>query len=259
MKNKRIIAIIQARMASNRLPGKVMQSICGKPMLAWVVYRVRKSSHVSRVVVATTISDDDNPIVSYCKENKISFFRGSEFDVLNRYYQTARHYRADIIVRITADCPLIDATIIDKCIELLVNNLYDFVSNRLPPPFKRTYPIGLDVEVVTMSALERAWIEAKEPYQREHVMPYLYEKDRGFKIHLINNEIDYGEYRWTVDTQKDLDFVNAITKKADCKMDFYWEKVLDIINKNPELKRINQDEKHKSFIDIDDRIQKRKK
>ena len=245
-------------MASNRLPGKVLKEICGKPMLAWVHYRVKKATNVKKVVVATTSSPKDDLIQTFCEKNAIDYFRGSEFDVLERFYQAAKNTQAGIIVRITADCPLIDPNLIDQCVSRLIDNGLDFVANRLPPPFIRTFPIGLDVEVVTFNALERAWDESQETYQREHVMPFFYEEDRGFHIEIIDNAINYGQLRWTVDTDSDLEFVNAVVKLLHCQMDFSWLDVLSIVKKYPELEKMNLQEHHKSFKDVDDRLHSNK-
>src|SRR5512141_2099228 len=191
MKNSRspkIAAIIQARMASSRLPGKVLLDIAGQPMLARVQARTLRASTVEEVLVATTADPSDDPVARYCEAHGIGYTRGSEFDVLDRYYQAARQLRAGIVVRITADCPVIDPQLIDEAVSTLLGGgganevgaapEFDFVANRLPPPFHRTFPIGLDVEVCTFAALERAWQEATEPFQREHVMPFIYEGTR---------------------------------------------------------------------------------
>ncbi|MDO9122321.1 MAG: glycosyltransferase family protein, partial [Anaerolineaceae bacterium] len=170
-----IVAIIQARMSSTRLPGKVLLDLGGRSVLSRMVERVRQSKLITRVVVATTIDPSDEPIIQMCQHEKIDFFRGSLPDVLDRYYQAATKYQAEIVVRLTGDCPLIDPQLIDQTIQALIDQQADFSCNRLPPPFNRTYPIGLDVEVCTMAALTFAWHVADEKHDREHVLPYLYE------------------------------------------------------------------------------------
>lgn len=183
-----IAAIIQARMSSSRLPGKVMQDLAGKPMLLRVVERARKASLVDSVWVATTSDPSDDPIQELCAAQRIPFLRGSMHDVLDRYYQTAREAGAQAIVRITADCPLLDPQLVDATIQAFLDGR-DFAANRLPPPWTRSFPIGLDTEVCSFRALERAWKEAEQPYQREHVMPYLYE---GVKFERISRPLVVG-------------------------------------------------------------------
>lgn len=239
MKAERIIVIIQARMSSTRLPGKVLKDIAGRPMLAWVVERARKAKTATDVVVATTTEPSDDPIASFCMLMGYACTRGSLNDVLDRYYQTARQYRADIIVRLTADCPLIDPAEIDHVVQEFQRGGVDFAANRLPPPFGRTYPVGLDTEVCSFEALERAWDEAKEPYQREHVMPYLYEIPGRFKVLRVDHDPDYGELRWTVDTQQDLQLVRAIFERMGEREDFGWLDVLELFQREPELARLN--------------------
>jgi spore coat polysaccharide biosynthesis protein SpsF len=256
---KKIIAIIQARMGSSRLPGKVMMEICKEPMLAWVVKRTRNAKMIKEIVVATTREPSDNEIEKFCQSHHITCYRGSSTDVLDRYYQTAKLYQADVIVRITADCPLIDPELIDNTIATFLGSLADFTANRLPPPFQRTYPIGLDVEVVSMAALERAWKESTALYEREHVMPYIYERKDQFRILTIENEDDYGTYRWTVDTREDLDFIHAVVKEFGCRMDFSWKDVIELLKRNPELMQINAQVRHKSFTDVDLRVKTKKK
>jgi spore coat polysaccharide biosynthesis protein SpsF len=255
---EKIICIIQARMGSSRLPGKVLKEICGQPMLYWVVTRAQRSKMIDQVMVATTFDHADDPIVEFCNQNHFKCFRGDEFDVLDRYYQAAKSSNADIIVRLTADCPLIDARLIDLTIEKLWDSESDFSANRLPPPYKRTYPIGLDVEVVTMPALENAWKHAKEKYEREHVLPYIYNPANGFKIMIFDHEEDLGWMRWTVDTPADLEFIRQVMDHLDCAIDFGWLDVLKVVNNHPELLEINADIVHKTYRDFDSRSEGKK-
>ena len=210
----RVVAIIQGRMGSSRLPGKILADIAGQPMLQRVFTRAARAHSLTQTLFATTTDPSDDPVAEYCQANGISFTRGSLYDVLDRYYQAAREARADVVVRITADCPVIDPALIDDVTRLLLSGQFDFACNRLPPPWHRTYPIGLDVEACTFGVLERAWKEAKEPQDREHAMPYFYEgvelrpesrtlesgmSPRGFKVALLHHTTDFGTYRWTVD------------------------------------------------------------
>jgi spore coat polysaccharide biosynthesis protein SpsF len=247
---RRVIAIVQARMGSTRLPGKVLLNIEGEPMLAWVVERVSLAMTVDDVVVATTTDPEDDAIVEFCGRRSYALYRGAATDVLDRYWEAAKAHDAEIIVRITADCPLIDPGLIDKTVDALLTKvpMADFSANRLP--WERTYPIGLDVEVCTFEALQTAWNEAVEPHQREHVMPYLYEHPERFHILHVKAERDFGDLRWTVDTPDDLRFVREIAKRLPNYIDFSWSDVLRIVNENPELVEINQQVQHKTYKDV---------
>lgn len=264
----RVVTIIQARMGSSRLPGKVLMDIAGQPMLARVYIRCSRSRVVDQTLVATTTETADDPIAEYCDFSGIPFTRGSQFDVLDRYYQAALQAKADVVVRITADCPVIDPVLIDDVVEAVKGEQFDFACNRLPPPWGRTYPIGLDTEVVSFQNLERAWREAKEPQEREHVMPFFYEgtkltsarrqletgvSPRGFKIALLHHTTDFGEYRWTVDTPEDLEFIRQVFSRFDSRDDFSWKEILDLVHNEPELMQINAGVIHKTLKDIDRR------
>lgn len=275
----RIVAIIQGRMSSSRLPGKILADIAGQPMLARVFARTSRSATVTETVFATTTDSTDDPVAEYCDFSGIPFTRGSLFDVLDRYYQAALQSKADIVVRVTADCPVIDPALIDDVVKKVISDQssadseqFDFACNRLPPPWNRTYPIGLDTEVCTFAALERAWKEAKEPQHREHVMPYFYEgvklitdnrslqtgiSPRGFRIALLNHTTDFGDYRWTVDTPEDLKFMREIYSRFDDRDDFTWKEVLDLVHNEPKLMEINAGVQHKTLKDIDKRALKR--
>lgn len=266
-------AIIQARMSSSRLPGKVLLKIAGQPMLVHVVERARSARSVEQVVVATTTDPSDDPIQQLCAQRGYACYRGSLPDVLDRYTQAARQFEAHTIVRLTADCPLIDPAVLDLTVEALAEN--DFAANRLPPPWTRSLPIGLDVEVVTREALERAWHEAQERYQREHVLPYLYEgtvfeqaannvgtagfytctgtSPRGFKIVQLHHQPDYGALRWTVDTPEDLELVRQVFAHLPDPLNFTWLDVLAVFERHPELAEINAQVVHKTAFDTDKR------
>lgn len=267
----RVVAIIQGRMSSTRLPGKILAEIAGRPMLQHVYERACRAKSLSHVLFATSTDPSDNPAAEFCARHAIPFVRGSLHDVLDRYYQAARMADADVIVRITADCPLIDPQLIDDAVTALQTGGYDFVCNRLPPPWHRTYPIGLDVEVCTFAALERAWKEADQPYQREHVMPYLYEgsllaahspsleaglSPRGFRVALLHAPADYGHYRWTVDTAEDLEFVRRVFSSFPGRNDFSWQEVLEMVQAHPEWMMINAHVRHKMLYDVDTRTDK---
>ena len=275
MKQK-VVAIIQGRMSSSRLPGKILADIAGQPMLTRVYTRTSRAKTLDEVIFATTTDESDDPVAEYCDFSGIPFTRGSLFDVLDRYYQTALQANADVVVRITADCPVIDPELIDNVVNTLLGESgigsgkseYDFVCNRLPPPWTRTYPIGLDVEACTFKVLKKAWKEAKEPQHREHAMPYFYEgvelltvnrqlqtgtSPRGFNIALLHHTADFGDYRWTVDTPEDLEFMRQVYSRFDGRDDFTWKEVLDLVHDEPELMKINAGVQHKTLKDIDER------
>ncbi len=256
MTDKKIIAIIQARMGSSRLPGKVLRDIHGKPMLQWVVERTRKAAVLTETVVATTVDPGDDMLEQVCAELHIACLRGSIFDVLDRYYQAARQCEADVIVRITADCPLIDPGLIDLVVQRFLKEKVDFAANRLPPPYQRTYPIGLDVEVVSFAALERTWKEAKEKNEREHVLPYLYDEPGRFRILVVDNDKNMGAYRWTVDTYSDLRFIQEVVALLPDKENFTWLDVLKVVEEHPQLSEINAGVTHKTVFDVDERAEK---
>lgn len=250
-----IIAIIQARMASSRLPGKVLSDIAGMPMLVRVYERANRSNLLNGIVVATTKDKSDDPIANLCTERGYPCFRGNQFDVLDRYYQAAIHYKADVIVRLTADCPLIDAEEIDHVIWEFLEGNVDFATNRLPPPWKRSYPIGLDTEVCSFNALKRAWQEAKEPYEREHVMPYLYNAPGRFRILALSHTPDYGNLRWTVDTPEDLELIRVVYQYFRSRENFGWKDVLALFMDHPDLVNINSNVQHKGVMDVDKRME----
>ena len=240
----RILAIIQARMGSSRLPGKVLADIQGQPMLWRVIERVRVTTTVNDIVVATTTELADDVIASFCGEHGVNFFRGSGSDVLDRYYRTACRYEAQAIVRITSDCPLIDPEIIDQTVRAYSAAQPDYASNTVA----RTYPRGLDTEVLTFTALESAWSEARESYQRAHVTPYLYENPSRFRIVSVTGDKDYSSHRWTVDTEQDLEFVRAIYSRGQGK-EFRLRDVLRMIEHEPHLSEINRSVVQKSLLE----------
>ena len=233
----KVVAIIQARMGANRLPGKVLAEIAGRPMLWHVVNRVRIARSVDKVVVATSNRSSDDAVAEFCVQNDIEFFRGHETDVLDRFYQTARHFNADVVVRITADCPLIDPQVVDKVVSTYLEGGYDYVTNTL----RSTYPDGMDVEVFSLAALEKAWREARLPAEREHVTPYLRASGR-FRVFNVENEVDLSKrnLRWTVDEPADLEFVRAIyARLGGDKQPFGLSDILELLDKEPDLMQIN--------------------
>ena len=237
-RNLKIIAIIQARVDSTRLPGKVLEDLAGQPMLARVVNRARRAKTLDTVVVATTTQPVNNAIVRLCHVQGWPYFRGNEEDVLDRYYQAGLAFKGDVIVRITSDCPLIEPDIIDKVVNEFLSCYpeVDYVSNTLV----HTFPRGLDVEVMSFDALMKAWQEDNNPPWREHVTPYIYRHLEKFKIHNVANDTDYSHMRWTVDTIKDLTFVRKIYDHFQ-NDSFTWREVLHLLEIHPEWLEINRD------------------
>ncbi len=250
----RTVAIIQARMNSSRLPGKVLLDLEGEPMLVRVVERARRAKSVHAVTIATTTDPSDDPIEALCQARGYPVYRGSEFDVLDRFYQTARRAQAEVIVRLTADCPVIDPEVMDQVVEAFLKSGVDFACNRLPPPWPRTWPIGLDTEVCSFAGLERAWKEAKLPYEREHVMPYFYDQEGRFKVLVVDHQPDYGHLRWTVDTAEDLALLREIYRRFNGADTFGWQDVLRLVEREPELMQVNAGVRHKSGMDVDARM-----
>jgi len=229
-----IAAIIQARMDSTRLAGKVLMDIAGKPMLWHVVHRASQAKLVDKAVIATSTNKSDNLIVTFARINDIPCFRGSEDDVLDRFYQAAKAYKADVIVRITADCPLIDSDVADDVIRFYTTGDYEYVSNTNPP----TFPDGLDVEIFSFQTLERTWHEAKRQSEREHVTPYIRKRPELFQIGNVTYGEDLSSMRWTVDEPRDLEFVRAVYNCLGA-VSFSIADVLDVLKKHPELMEIN--------------------
>ena len=248
------VVIIQARMNSSRLPGKVLLDLGGQPMLVRVVERARRAQSVHAVVIATTTDPSDDPIEALCLARGYPFYRGSQFDVLDRFYQAARQFSAEIIVRLTADCPVIDPAVIDQTVQAFHQHQADFACNRLPPPWPRTWPIGLDTEVCSFAGLERAWKEAALPFEREHVMPYFYDHEGRFKVIVVDHDPDYGSLRWTVDTPEDLALLREIFRSFGGSDAFTWLDVLRLVQHEPELARLNAGVRHKTGTEVDARM-----
>jgi spore coat polysaccharide biosynthesis protein SpsF len=252
MSKPRVVAIIQARVASERLPGKVLLDLGGQLVLSWVVRRATRATSIDQVVVATSVAAEDDVIAAFCKELGYACVRGNLQDVLDRYTHAARETDADVIVRLTGDCPLIDPGMLSENLEtfLSADPPLDFAANRLPN--ERTIPIGLDAEFCTREALEIAWREAQEPHQREHVMPFFYEHPDRFRILHIKHMPDYGHLRWTLDTPEDLKLLRQIVAHFD-NDEFSWAEVLELFEKNPELALVNAAVQHRTQRDVDTR------
>lgn len=234
------IAIIQARMSSTRLPGKILKEIQDKPMLELLVERLRHCKKLDKIVIATSNNEKDAATAALAKKINCPYFVGSEDDVLDRFYQAAKKFQADVIVRITGDCPLHDPKLIDKVVNFYLENQdkYDYVSNVDPP----TFPDGLDLWVFPFETLERAWKEAKVASEREHVCPYIWKNPDKFRIGHYESGTDYSYLRWTVDDQTDFDFVKNIYDRLyqNGKI-FGMREILNLLEKDSELHKAQED------------------
>lgn len=232
---KPVVAIVQARMSSTRLPKKVMMEICGKPILWHVVNRLKQARNIDRIVVATTRDKSDDLIIKWCIENSVDFSRGSLEDVLARYHRAAVEADATTIVRITADCPLIDPEIVDRAIQGFSEGEYDhYVTDG-------AFPDGLDTEVFQFSALDKAFREAALSSEREHVTPYLWKNPSMFRLGKLKNTEDLSSMRWTVDDAKDFELIKAIIEGLKDRPVFHMKDILEFLTSNPGLLDINSD------------------
>jgi spore coat polysaccharide biosynthesis protein SpsF len=231
-----ILAIIQARMSSSRLPNKVLKIIVGKPMLQLQIERIKQAKLIDKIIVATSRQNEDDAIAQLCQQLNIDCFRGNLNDVLDRFYQAAITDQAAHIVRLTADCPLIDASVIDSVIDLHVMDKNDYTSNSLKP----TFPDGLDVEVMNQAALNSSWQQAVIPSEREHVTLYIRNHPEKYKIGELKSSIDLSNKRWTVDHQDDLYLISKIYSTLYyANPNFSTQDILTLLEQNPEWEHIN--------------------
>lgn len=241
-KQLKIVTIIQARLGSSRLPGKVLLPLAGEPLLLRMYERVCYSGNAGEIVIAITDDENDNKLLKLCEQNDIKVFRGSTFDLLDRHYQAAKKFNADAIVKIPSDCPLIDPEIIDKVILYYIGNKekYDFVSNLHPP----SYPDGNDVEIMSFKTLETAWKEARKDFEREHTTPYIWENPEKFRIGNVSWEtgLNYSmTHRFTIDYIEDYEFIKKVYEELHYKnARFGLNEILTLLEKHPEIKKINE-------------------
>jgi spore coat polysaccharide biosynthesis protein SpsF len=233
----RTVAIIQARTGSTRLPGKVLLPLLGEPLLAHVVRRVSRARWVDATVVATTVSPDDDAIVELARREGWIVERGSEADLLDRYLQAARAHGAERVVRITADCPLIDPGVIDEVVDKLSTTAAAYASNTLEP---RTYPRGLDVEAMTLEALEAANVFDDDSRSREHVTPFIYRHPERFRLAALRSPVDLSGHRWTVDTVEDYELVRRIYDEIG-NDEFSWRDALAVVDAHPDWSALNRE------------------
>lgn len=231
-------------MGSTRLPGKVLLTVAGRPMLAWQLDRLRSTSPDLRVAVATSQREADDPIAALCTELGVPVVRGSELDVLDRYHLAAEQLHANPVIRVTADCPLIDPLIVVKVLDLWSASGADYASNTL----ERTFPRGLDTEVMSFGALETAWHEARAAHEREHVTPFIYRRPERFTLANLRNSLDEGARRWTVDTADDLAFTRTIFEElAPRGHAFTTDDVRELLAAQPWIELLNRDVPQKTL------------
>jgi len=238
----KILTVIQARMSSTRLPGKVVLPILGKPLLIRMIERVQSAKLTGILIVATSTNYDDDQIYKLCNDHNIQCFRGHLTDLLDRHYQAGKKFGADAVVKIPSDCPLIDPQIIDRVIKYYIDNSdkFDYVSNLHPA----TYPDGNDVEIMSFNALERVWKEAARPLEREHTTPYFWENPDKFKIGNVvwESELDYSTtHRWTIDFEEDYQFIKKVFKELyPNNPNFGLYDILELLKDKPEIATINR-------------------
>jgi spore coat polysaccharide biosynthesis protein SpsF len=234
--SRKILAILQARVSSTRLCGKVLLPVLGEPMLARQMERVLRARRFNTLLVATSSDPSDDPIEVLCKERGVVCFRGKLDDVLDRFYQAAKPLQPDHVVRLTGDCPLADPELIDQVISFHLQGGFDYTSNALEP----SYPDGLDVEVFRFACLEQAWNEALLPSQREHVTPFIHSQPHRFKIGCFKSPVDLSQLRWTVDEAEDFELVARIYGLLYPQHPrFGMNEVLALLEAYPELKDMN--------------------
>lgn len=244
MKDKlNIVTVIQARTGSSRLPNKILLPLSNLPLLYRMYERVEASKLKGTIVIATTLDKSDDKVEELCKEFKLNCYRGHPTDLLDRHYQAAKLYNADTVVKIPSDCPLIDKDIIDKVIDFYINNSdkFDYVSNLHPA----SYPDGNDVEIMSMSALEDAWLNASKAMEREHTTPYFWENPDKFRIGnvVLESGLDYSmSHRFTIDYEKDYNFIKRVYDELyPINPKFALKEILDLLERKPEIKKINEE------------------
>lgn len=240
------VVIVQARISSTRLPGKVLKKVLGKPLLEYQIERLRKVASADKIVIATTINSADQPIVNLCERLSVPCFRGPEEDVLTRYHGAAIQHKADVIVRITSDCPIIDPNVIDRIIGFYMEhkNEYDYISNTI----ERTFPRGMDTEVFPFKTLGEIFIKANDQSDREHVTPYIYRHPNRYRLACVTNFENQSHHRWTVDTIEDFNLISRfITTLYPENPAFGFYDCLALVEKNPALQRINAHIEQKEY------------
>ena len=231
------LLIVQARMTSTRLPGKVLLPLAGEPMLTRLIERLRRVEQSDGIVIATTANASDDPIAALCAQLGVPCHRGSEHDVLSRYADAARLHGADVVVRITSDCPLIHPALVDQVIAAYEEGDSDYVSNMLPP----TWPYGMAVEVFSAAALQQAHAEATQAAEREHVTPFLYWHPERYRLRNVASPVDLSHHRWTVDTPEDYELVRRLFETLHpINPEFTQDHILTLLDAHPDWMTLNQ-------------------
>lgn len=237
-------------MGSTRLPGKVLMKLEGKTILEHVVNRLKLSNYINDIIIATTLNEEDQKIVELAEKIHVNYFRGSEKDVLGRYYYAAKQFQSEIIVRITSDCPLVDYEILDKMLSIFIEkynkNNIDYLSNT--DVVETTFPRGLDIEIFTFNAIKKAFLEGKKEYEREHVTPYIYQNPNKFKLYGYMNDTNYSSYRLTVDTIEDFNVIKFIYDKCYSEKEYFnLNDVIEVLKDHPEIVKLNKYIKQKKL------------
>ncbi|WP_223007686.1 cytidylyltransferase domain-containing protein [Cylindrospermopsis curvispora] len=240
------VIIVQARMTSTRLPGKILKQVLGKPLLQYQIERLQGVKLADEIVIATTTNKTDAPIIDLCDRLSVAYFRGSEADVLERYYQAAVAHQAKVVVRVTSDCPLIDPQVVNRVIDYYLKNhsQYDYVSNSL----ERTYPRGMDTEVFPFSVLQEAFVRARSQPDREHVTPFIYRQPVLYRLGHVLYSQDCSHHRWTVDTAEDFELIQKIIEAVYPNVpNFTLEDCLRLLGERPEWYLINSHIEQKKY------------
>ncbi len=244
----KVCAIVQARMNSSRLPGKVLKKVLDRPLLEYELERLKRARLVNEIVVATSDRPGDDVLEAFCADRRILCVRGPEEDVLARFYQAASLRAADVVVRVTGDCPLVDPEVVYRTVQMLLEGAdrYDYVCNFFP----RSFPRGLDCEALPFRVLENVWKKVSDKKEREHVTSHIYTRPLEFRIGNIGNTPDRSAHRWTVDTPEDFDLIEKILIALyPVKPAFNFKDVLELLSAHPEWAGINQSVQQKSLYE----------
>lgn len=231
----KIIAVVPARLSSKRLPGKTLMPIVGIPMIELLIQRLSFSKKINQIVIAIPKNEKNKKLNIYLRKNKHQVFQGTEKNVLKRFYKATKLYKADLVVRITGDCPLVDANIVDSLINKLIKNKKDYITNANP----KTFPDGLDVEVMTFKAIKKCYNLAKSNYDKEHVTPYIRNSGK-FKILYYQYKKNYSNQRWCVDEKNDFKVVKKIFEHFNPRINFDWLEIIKLTKKKPKIFEINK-------------------
>jgi spore coat polysaccharide biosynthesis protein SpsF (cytidylyltransferase family) len=234
---QRAVAVIQARMGSSRLPGKVMMTLDGVPVIKRIFERVGMIEGLADVIVATSTALQDDPLAAYCEGEGMPVFRGHEQDVLDRFTQAARRFDAHLVMRVTADCPFIDPVVSSAVLDLIIDDPACEYADNVSPP---TFPDGLDTEVVRRDTLERLCAQCDEPAEREHVLVHIRRHPEAFSTRALHSPVDYSDRRWALDRAEDYEMLDALARELSRRGLFgYHQEILRVLQEHPEIEKIN--------------------